>query len=222
MPPLKILVTGKSSIKRAPERGTIKFSIKSNGSDQGALAQEVTGKSTELQTWFKATFYTCSDESTEAPMTEFSSTRIKTWTKSTDRHDNPVPNPHHASISFKAVFRDFSKLNYALGELMSYWTVEIDSLQWNLTDETGTKLASEARKLALRDAIQQANDYSEVLGREVAVVEIADQGSSPYRATRYMAAAGVEDYSRRESAPLDLTPQDVDIEGNVSVTFENT
>ena len=104
---------------------------------------------------------------------------------------------------------------------MAYPKVEIDSLEWSLTDETGAKLASEARKLALRDAIQQADDYSEVLGRNVAVVEIADQGSSPYRATRHMAAASMGDYPGRESAPLDLTPQDIDVEGNVSVTFEN-
>jgi hypothetical protein len=33
-----------------------------------------------------------------------------------------------------------------------YHKVEIDGLDWSLTDETGRQLASNARKLALRDA----------------------------------------------------------------------
>ncbi|KGO39461.1 Protein of unknown function DUF541 [Penicillium expansum] len=222
MAPLTIIVTGKSSVTHAPERGTLRFSVKGNGAEQDKVAKEVATSSTNLQNWIKSTFYSQTDDNPEAPLTKFSSTSIRTWTKSTDRQDQPLPNPHHASISFKAVFRDFAKLNHAIEELLVYPKVEIDGLDWSLTDATGSRLASEARKLALRDAIQQADDYSEVLGRAVLAVEIADQGMTPYRAThRHMLAASFGDQPGEDSAPLDLTPQDIDVESQVNVTFKD-
>ncbi|CAI7633470.1 unnamed protein product [Penicillium viridicatum] len=217
MAPLTIIVTGKSSVTHVPER------VKGNGPEQDQIAKEVSTSSTNLQKWMKSAFYHWNDDHPEAPLTQFSSTSIKTWTKSTDRNEQPVPNPHHASISFKAVFRDFTKLNQAIEELLVYPKVEIDGLDWSLTDETGSRLASDARKLALRDAIKQAEDYSEVLGRSVSVVEITDEGMSPYRAThRHMMAATFGGPAGEEDpAPLDLTPQDIDVESQVNVTFKD-
>ncbi|KAJ5774698.1 hypothetical protein N7457_009594 [Penicillium paradoxum] len=217
-PPLKIAVTGRSFVAHTPERGTLNFSVKSTGPVQEDVAREVTSTSNNLQTWFKSNFNNWSDDATEPPMTKFSSNRIKTWTRARDQYDKPVPDPYNASISFRAVFRDFTKLNIAIDELLRYPKVEIDFLDWTLTDETGRKLDSEARKLALRNAIQQADDYSEVLGRGAAVVEISDQGSS-YRA-RHKVAASYVNYPGAEPVPLDLTPHDVEVEGNVDVTFE--
>lgn len=221
MAPLTIIVTGKSTVTHEPERGTLRFSVKGNGPEQDKVAKEVATSSTNLQNWIKSKFYSWTDGDGEAPLTTFSSTSIRTWTKSTDRHDQPVPNPHHASMSFKAVFRDFTKLNHAIEELLVYPKVEIDGLDWSLTDETGRRLASDARKLALRDAIQQADDYSEVLGRDVSVVEIADQGMTPYRAThRHMMAASFGTHPGEDPVPLDLTPQDIDVDSQVNVTFQ--
>ncbi|CAG8021524.1 unnamed protein product [Penicillium nalgiovense] len=222
MAPLTIIVTGKSSVTHAPERATIRFSVKGNGSAQDRVAREVATTSTNLQDWIKPNFGFWADDKSEAPLVNFSSTSMRTWTKSTDRHDQPVSKPYHASISFKAVFRDFTKLNQAIEELLFYPKVEIDSLDWSLTDETGRRLASDARKLALRDAIQQADDYSEVLGRQVSVVEIADQGMSPYKTSQrdLMMARSFGDLPREDPAPLDLTPQDIDVESQVNVTFQ--
>ncbi|KAJ5385613.1 Protein of unknown function DUF541 [Penicillium concentricum] len=221
MVPLKIIVTGKSSITHLPERGTLRFSVKGNGPEQEKVAKEVATSSTNLQNWIISTFNSRSDDDPEPPLTKFSSTSIRTWTKSTDRHDQPVLNPHHASISFQAVFRDFAKLNHAIEELLVYPKVEIDGLDWTLTDETGRRLASDARKLALRDAIQQAEDYSEVIGRDVSVAEITDHGISPYRAQRQMVAASYGGQPGEDPVPLDLTPQDIDVESNVNVTFSS-
>ncbi|KAJ5184513.1 Protein of unknown function DUF541 [Penicillium cf. griseofulvum] len=218
MAPLKIIVTGKSSIVHPPERGILRFSVKGNGPEQEKVAKEVATSSTNLQNWIKSNFYSGTDDLDS--MTKFSSTSIRTWTRSTDMHDQPVPNPHHASVSFKAVFRDFTKLNHAIEELLVYPKVEIDGLDWTLTDETGRRLASDARKLALGDAIQQADDYSEVIGRDVSVTEIADQGMSPYRVQRHMVAASYGDHRGEDPVPLDLTPQDIDVESNVNVTFQ--
>ncbi|CAI7607588.1 unnamed protein product [Penicillium glandicola] len=203
MAPLKIIVVGKSSVTHAPERGTLRFSVKGNGPDQQQVAKEVATSSTNVQNWIKSTFEIWTDDHPEPPLTKFSSTSIRTWTTSTDRDNNPVPNPHHA-----------------IQELLSYPKVEIDGVDWSLTDETGSRLASDARQLALRDAIQQANDYSTVLGRAVEVVEIADQGI-PYRATHTRMMANNFDYSGEDAPPLDLTPQDIDVESNINVTLHD-
>jgi len=50
-----------------------------------------------------------------------------------------------------------------------------------LTEETKAKLNAQARKDALRDAIQRATDYAEVIGRtEVEPVEIKDSQNDAY------------------------------------------
>lgn len=138
-----------------------------------------------------------------------------------------MPNPHYASISFKAMFRDFSKMSEVIGKLLAYPKVEIDSIDWRLTDETGSKLASEARKMALRDAIRKAEDYAEVVQRKVVAVEMTDFAQGGYRnvtmaATpkykRVMSRSGGLDDDEVDS--LDLTPQEIEVTGSVTVIFE--
>jgi uncharacterized protein YggE len=229
MPSLKITVTGESAVTHFPERGALAFSVRANGSRQEEISKEVTSTSNEVQQFFKTLCPQTKEEHTasEHPVTTFSSTNIKTWSHPFDRTGEPVPNPHYASISFKAMFRDFSKMSEVIGKLLAYPKVEIDSIDWRLTDETGSKLASEARKMALRDAIRKAEDYAEVVQRKVVAVEMTDFAQGGYRnvtmaATpkykRVMSRSGGLDDDEVDS--LDLTPQEIEVTGSVTVIFE--
>ncbi|KAJ5872723.1 uncharacterized protein N7529_005076 [Penicillium soppii] len=220
MPPLKINVTGKSSVSHAPELCTLKFSVKAQGPEQNAVARDVTAAARDLQLWFQR-FRLHDGDFAEPPVKKFWTSNIKAWSKPKDEDDKPVADPHHATISFTAVFHEFEAMGKAVSGLLAIPKVEIKSIDWSLTDETGKKLSSETRKLALRDAIQQADDLSEVLGRNVGVVEIFDAGYSSPPMRRYMmAAADFSDDSRSEPLALDLTPQEIDVETSLQVTFE--
>lgn len=221
MAPLSINVTGTSSVSHAPERCTLKFCIKTNGSQQNQVAQDVTSAANDLQHWFKQ-FHSPEEASTtdEAPVTKFSTSNIKAWKKSSDDRDRPVEDPHYAKITFTAIFRDFSTMGRAVSALLAYPKVEIDSIDWSLTDETGKRLSSEARKLALRDAIQQADDLSEVLGRDVVAVEVTDSEYPAAPRARYMMTTQCASGYRDDSPQLDLTPQEIDVKSSLQVKFE--
>ena len=220
MPALKINVTGKSSVNHAPERCTLKFSVKTNGPQQESVAKDVTLAANDLQQWFKQFHSSGEASTTEHPVTKFSTSNIKAWERPRDDDGKPVTNPYHASITFTAVFRDFLAMGKVVSELLAYPNVEIASIDWRLTDETGKRLSSDTRKLALRDAIQQADDLSEVLGRNVVAVEVSDSGYPRAPMHRYMMAADVGGRHRNEPVTLDLTPQEIEVETSLQVTFE--
>ncbi|CAG7931594.1 unnamed protein product [Penicillium olsonii] len=219
MAPLNINVTGTSSVSHQSERCTLKFCIKTNGSEQEKVAENVTKAANVLQDWFKQ-FHTPEVSTSTQPVTRFSTSNITAWKKSRDDNDQPVPDPHHAKINFTAIFQDFTAMGRVVSSLLAYPEVEIDSIDWSLTDETGKRLSSDARKGALRDAIQQAQDLSGVLGREVVAVEVSDSEFSPAPPLRYMMSARGPGGFRDESPPLDLTPQEIDVKSSLQVRFE--
>lgn len=221
MAPLNINVTGTSSISHTPERCTLKFCVKTNGSQQDKVAQDVTSAANVLQNWFKQ-FHLSDEASTtdEQPVTKFSTSNIKAWRKSSDAYDRPVADPHRAKITFTAVFRDFSTMGKVVSALLVDPKVEIDSIDWSLTDETGKRISSETRKLALRDAIQKADDLSEVLGRGVVAVEVTDSEYPGSPSGRYMMSTQCATGYRNEPPELDLTPQEIDVKSSLQVKFE--
>ncbi|KAJ5309244.1 hypothetical protein PENANT_c042G03059 [Penicillium antarcticum] len=228
MPCLKVTVTGESAVFHYPERGALAFSVRANGPRKEEIAKEVTSISNEVQQFFKLLCPQTKEENAAAehPVTTFSSTNIKTWSQPNDSDGNPAANPHHASISFKSAFRDFSKMSEVIGKLLNYPNIEVDSINWRLTDETGSELASQARKMALRDAIKKAEDYAEVLQRKVTAVEVTDYSQGGYRNVA-MASAPKYKKARRSFASdddevdaLDLTPQEIEVTGSVNVIFE--
>lgn len=231
MAPLTITVSGQSVIGRHPERGVLKVAVRADGPQQEVVSKEVTSTSNQLHQLFKELSpKTESGYATvDAPVTTFSSTVLKTWSRvSTDDKDRPLPRVYHATSSFQVIFRDFTKMSEVVGKLVAYPKVEIDSIDWQLTDGTLTALGSESRKQAIRDAIQKAKDYAEVLGREVVVVEITDDGYGSH--SRALQTAAVHASRRRviargdddleDNNVLDLTPQQIQFTGTVQVKFE--
>lgn len=61
-------------------------------------------------------------------------------------------------------------------KLVAYPNIDIDSIDWKLTDATGEAVGSKPRKEVFRDAAQKGNDYAEVVDRKVVAVEIVDTG----------------------------------------------
>ncbi|KXG50081.1 uncharacterized protein PGRI_060480 [Penicillium griseofulvum] len=81
---------------------------------------------------------------------------------------------YSASLVLNAVFHDFNKLNEIVGKLIAYPNIEIKCLNWRLTEATKKALSSESRQEAMRNAVQQANDYVSVIGREVVAVSLCE------------------------------------------------
>ncbi|KAJ5366480.1 hypothetical protein N7541_000421 [Penicillium brevicompactum] len=183
MAPLRITVGGSSSITRQPERGVLNLTVNGEGSTRETVSNNVTETSNELSKLFRelSPKSEALDSSPGAAVVSFSSTSLRTWRwRPLDGAKNFQDLEHRGNLSFVAAFRDFTKMSEVVGKLVGYANVDINSIGWELTDATKKALSSESRKEAMRDAVQKANDYTEVIGRKVAAVEIEDGGNSSF------------------------------------------
>jgi hypothetical protein len=81
---------------------------------------------------------------------------MRSWSKRLC-NDNPELRTrwHDARVSIEATFRDFAKLAEVATKLLAMPNVQVDDLNWELTNDTRKSLRSECRKSALQDAIHQ-------------------------------------------------------------------
>jgi uncharacterized protein YggE len=236
MAPLTINVSGESIISRHPERAVLHIAVKSDGPDQDTVSKDVTTTSNDLHQLFKELSPKNENgyANVDAPITTFSSTFLRTWSRvPTDDKNKPLDRVHHATSSFEVIFRDFNKLSEIAGMLVAHPKVEIDSIEWRLTDDTKKALGSESRKMAIRDAVRKANDYAEIIGQEVVAVEVSDGGSTSHvRARQMFGAPPVRERARiytssspgmasEEDTSLDMNPQQIEFTGSVHVRFES-
>lgn len=228
MAPLSISVRGESVIEHEPERGVLHVTVKSDGPDQDTVSKEVTSTSNQLNQFFKNLSPKTETGTTaaDAPVTTFSSTHVRTWSiVPTDDNNKPLDRVYHASSSFAVIFRDFSKMGEVVGKLVALPKVEVNSIDWRLTDETKKALGSQSRKEAMCDAINKAKDFADVIGREVVAVKVEDGGSGSYgnvthqprRRMLYAASAALDD---DDTDALDLTPEQIRYTGSVQVDFQ--
>jgi hypothetical protein len=251
MAPLKVTVGGSSVITRQPERGILNVTVNAEGSTRQIVSRKVTETSNELTKLFKdLSPKTESGELTEdAAVVTYFSTSLRTWRWQVHGGASCVRNQEYrGNSSLVAVFRNFTKMSVVVGELVGYSNVDINSIGWELTAATKKALSSESRKEAIRDAVQKATDYTEVIGRKVVAVEIQDGGNSSFGMLARTApnpfgvnsgglfggggspaqrsaggslfgGAAMQAPPPTPPGPLDLTPQQIQYTSSVQVRF---
>jgi len=235
MPPLSIRVSGQATITRHPERAVLRVSINTSGDEKESVSIEGTRLFDELDALFKElspkTKYGMA--TTDAPVTEFSSTILHVWTHepTIDEQKNATC-VIYATSTFHVTFRDFAKLSEIAKKLDAYSSVEVESIEWHLTESTEKALEYDARKQAMKNAILRAEDYADVIGRKVVPVEVDDTVQFQRGHNRYLRPVPIEYREReRELYPgwtpkagvggVDPTPRDIRlISSQVSVKFE--
>ncbi|KAJ5836463.1 hypothetical protein N7447_002489 [Penicillium robsamsonii] len=251
MAPLKIVLEGKSSITRQPERAALAFVIHTSGPNQETVSKEAIEASNEINRLFNELPPKTETGETIAgsPVTTFSSTSLRTdATFPGDSSGERLPTIYHAIISLNALFQDFTKLGVIVAKLISYPNIEIKSLDWCLTEATQKAMSTESREEAMRNAVQKANDYAGVIGREVVAVEVSELRGGGQFDKRYnpdlhrqqmyqpqqqqMAQSGVRYSSMVDSSAsslkshsgaspgLDLSPQLMRYTNSVEVIFQ--
>ncbi|KAF4765045.1 hypothetical protein HAV15_003089 [Penicillium sp. str.  len=180
---LTITVGGSSVITRRPERGVLNLTVNAKGSTREIVSHKVSETTNELNQLFKelSPKTESGDPTADAAVVTYSSTSLRTWSWNIENEGSVFKvQEYRGNLSFVAVFRDFTKMSEVAGKLVAYSDVDINSIDWELTAATKKALSSESRKEAIRDAVQKANDYTEVIGRKVAAVEIRDGGNSSF------------------------------------------
>ena len=223
MAPLEIKLTGNSVISRPAERAVLSVDVSSEGTSRETVSNDVTVTSNNLVKIFRELALKDEDgnATSDAPVTVFSTPSLQTrsWIPTSSRNNETVqlPRRFQASSSLKVIFRDFEKLGEISDMLFKMPHTDVAETEYILTDKTQEGLGSESRKAALRDAIQRAQDYAEVVGKKVVAVEITDQGYTSGGRTKQTARRS--NYSSSPGVGLSVEPEDVQLKSSVTVKF---
>jgi len=223
MAPLEIRVKGSSTITHRAERGVLTVLISSSGLSQEIVSQEVKSATNSVQELFRelAPKDGLGYPTRSAAITVFSMTslRTRTWIPE-DNNGKPLsPRQYNANVRFEVIFKDFTKLGEVIATLFNMPHVEIEGTEWRLTDATKAGLGSDSRKAAMQDAVAKARDYAEVIGREVAAVEILDELTTYGRRTKQMARMAETTSSVNTVSGISLEAEDVELSASVMVKF---
>lgn len=180
-PQLKIHVNGNASVSRTAERGVLHIKVWHTAPSQADVSSAVATKSETLTNLFRqhALKTDGNQAHPDAPITTFTFSAPST----SSRPPSPLetlrisPSPdrmYTAETTAVVVFRDLALLAQLAVELSAMENVSIQQTEWHLTDFTQDQITREARINAMRNAVEKANDYAAVVGREVVPFRIND------------------------------------------------
>ncbi|MER7897577.1 SIMPL domain-containing protein [Streptomyces sp. NPDC096046] len=130
---------------------------------------------------------------------------------------------YHGSVRVTAELTDFTALGELTTRLADLDLTRVDGPWWALRPDSPAH--REARKKAVREAVQRAREYAEALGTTLAaLVELADIGaeSAPPdypQAPGRMRSAAFAGAAEDTPAPLDLEPQRQRVHAQINARF---
>ncbi|OBT74303.1 hypothetical protein VF21_06891 [Pseudogymnoascus sp. 05NY08] len=195
-PKLEIHVDGKGSVFRTAERGVVHLSVSSTSVDQSKAFGDVKDKVETLTQKFRS-FATKTEDGRPHPLagiTTFTVSPLNTssyFQRDSNYHELKYkPKEFVVRSTAEVVFRNLELLSEVSHELANMAHVSIVSSEWRLTGPTRIEIEREARVKAIEDAVQKANDYAGVVGRQVVAVEIKDGPSSNSASRPYYFGGG--------------------------------
>ncbi|KAJ4289986.1 hypothetical protein N0V88_006787 [Collariella sp. IMI 366227] len=181
VPQLEIYVDGKGSSFRTAERGYVRLNFSSTSTDQAQASHDVQSAVAKLTSAFRALAIKTEDgrPHPDAAVTAFTVSALST-VSAFQRDDQyrqvlDLPKEHTVKASAEIIFRNMAKLAEMSNELATMPHVSMSETEWRITEPTRVELEREARVKAITDAVQKAEDYASVVGRQVIAVEIKDQ-----------------------------------------------
>ncbi len=172
--PLALTVQGSARIELAPERAILRFSVAADGPERAAVVDTVTAALSTVSTLIGDRH-----DAGSGPVLDWSADHLavsaqRPWTND----GSQAPLVHRASASGRATLTaDAASVAELVDALSVHPSVTIDSLEWSLTDARLAAARSEARTLAVGDALGRAQVLAAAVGRsEVVAVALADPG----------------------------------------------
>lgn len=166
-----ITVRGEHQTRIAPEEGVARLTVRTEGGER----TDVLGRATDAASMLRAALTARHDA---GEVREWSTGRLtvrseRPW-NSEGKH---LPLVHHASLEVSATFVDLDAFSGWLGEIAELDAVQLDGVQWMLTDATRAAVEADVAAQAVRVAMTRATAYAAALGlTDVTAVELADVG----------------------------------------------
>lgn len=217
----RIAVEGQAKRTHPAERGTVNLHVAFSGTLRNDVVEQVARTHTILVDQAKAHV-----ESGAAEKWDSASVHSYVYddrVKSSGAGGKQRIRRFRASARLSVTFSDFEVLSTWLADIMDVEGVEIDWLNWTLTDETRKTLQAEARVEAAEETVVRAQSYADALGlgpvSPVAIYEAGLRGGNdgggnvPMYARAVAASAG-------GGAQVELQPRDIDVDITVSADYE--
>lgn len=209
-PKLEIYVDGKGSVFRTAERGVVHLSVSATSTDQSKSFVDVKN-TVEILTQKFRSFATKTEDGRPHPsagITTFTVSPLNTssfYQRDYNNHEiKTKPKEHTVRSTAEVVFRNLELLSEISQELANMPHVSIVNSEWRITGPTRIEIEREARVKAIKDAVQKAEDYAGVVGRQVVAVEIKDGPSSNSTSRPYYfggAPAQMQQMQQQQMAP---------------------
>ncbi|WP_194764177.1 SIMPL domain-containing protein [Microbacterium sp. UFMG61] len=219
MSEVTVTVRGEHEARVAPERATIRVSVRAEGAERSAVVERAMRLTEPVRDSITA-------REGSGTVVDWTSTRLtvraeRPWNNEGTRLD-PV---YYASIDLTATFTEASELSIWVSDIAPWDGVEVGWVNWHLTPETTARVEREVAAEAVGVAVSRAQAYATALGLgEVVPVEIADVGliapppSQPF-AGMAKARGMMQESAALADASMEYEPDEIVISATVEARF---
>ncbi|MFF2187167.1 SIMPL domain-containing protein [Streptomyces sp. NPDC058155] len=213
----RVAVRGEARLEFDPEIARIGVSVGARGTDRRTALEDLTRRNNEALTLIKS----------YADAVEKLETGSFSINPELTRHGRGERiRAYHGRVAISAELSDFTALGELTTRLADLELTTVDGPWWALRPDSPAH--GEARRQAVREAVQRAREYAGALGANLAaLVELADIGAEnavPYatRAPAYARGYGGAPEAAGAAPALDLEPQRQTVYAQVNARFTMT
>ena len=214
MSDVTITVRGEHEERIPAEHGIVRATVHVEGRDRGAVVEQLAALAGPVRADLDA-------RQRADALLRWTSSRAHVWTERPWGHDGVRLAPvQHASVEITATFTDPAALSAWVDDLARREGTQIDSVAWELSEQTAAAARDRVSAAAVRDAVLRATAYASALGlHSVAPTAVADTGLLSPDPTppgpRMMRAMAVEG----GDGGTEFRPEDVVVTASVEARF---
>lgn len=213
-----ITVRGESEARIAPERATIRLSVRSDGPDRTTVVDRVLSLAEPVRAGLV-------DRADAGTIADWTSKRLSVRAERPWSNDGKRLAPiYYASVDFTATFTEASELSVWVSDVSAWEGVEVGGVDWHLTPATRAQTEREVAASAVGVAVTRAGAYAGALGLSTVVpLEIADVGlisSGPQSPQMAAFKARGAAFAAADSAPaMEYEPDEIVVSATVEARF---
>jgi hypothetical protein len=220
MSEVTVTVRGEHEARLAPERATIRVSVRAEDADRASVVDRVMRLTEPVRESITARRET-------GIVVDWSSKRLsvraeRPWS-SEGKRLAPV---YYASIDLTATFAEASELSLWVSDVSPWDGVEVGWVNWHLTTETSSRIEREVAAEAVGVAVTRAQAYATALGLGTVVpVEIADVGLitpapvQPFAGMAKIRGATIQESADAGGPSMEYEPDEIVISATVEARF---
>lgn len=218
MSEVTVTVRGEHEARIAPERATIRVSVRAEGAERTTVVEHVM----RLAEPVRGSIIVRADAGS---VVDWSSKRLSVRAERPWNNDGKRLAPvYYASIDFTATFAEATELSIWVSDISPWDGVEVGWVDWHLIPATRTQAEREVAAEAVRVAVTRAEAYAGALGlHEVAPLEIADVGlissGQPTPGAPMMKVRGGAAFAADAAPAMEYEPEDIVISATVEARF---